>query len=121
MITQLIKSEFSKYGVNIPNITISQNKLIFHLKYNYAIEISGIKNIYVSNKQGDELLIIHYNNFKYKSKKLFIIATIIAGEYPNSIESLSKIIKEIETYNNLYEYVLYKVLTHVKKNDGAKN
>jgi hypothetical protein len=103
MFKQLIQSELEKYGLKVNYFTITNDGISFNLKYHYTLHLS-MPQLRVENKEGEEVLFIHYNNNKYKSPKKFILYVPIKGEYPNTIEKMVNLIKNAEQCSSLFEF-----------------
>ena len=117
MFKNLIKSEFLKNGLDIGEVFISQNELQFHLKYSYRVNLSAYKIAItkIVEHLTEEYLEIHYTNIRYSNKKngVFVVLTIPKYNYPKDIPALVSLIKEIESLNNLYDFIK-KLITSIE-------
>jgi hypothetical protein len=117
MFKKIIKDEFLKYGLDIGEVIISHNELRFYLKYSYSVNLSAYKIIIMKIVEHvtEEYLEIHYTNIRYSNKKtgVFVVLTIPKYNYPKDIPALVSLIKEIESLNNLYDFIK-KLITSIE-------
>jgi len=114
MIQNLIEKEGLKTKVRY---SANENAFVFELKYQYILSIIR-KRITIRNflKDNVEVLAFDYTNLVYSNNnpKFFILVHLPRKDYPETLEQIIAIVKDVEKSNSLKEYFKNVIETLLK-------